>query len=144
MYYTNRFCCSGAIIDRTVMFFTFDYISKILRAIMASKLVDHISFQVKKLIVGVSPSKKEAAPKDALVTTTIAPDASVITTTVAVHEMLFGAPMQMEHINHKNEDANSCIGVATQMEFPINDNANEDVISGVGAWSLMCGWLMLL
>jgi hypothetical protein len=51
---------------------------------MTLKLVDHISFQVKKLFVGHSPSKKEAAPKDAPVTTT----------TVPVHEMLFGAPMQ--------------------------------------------------
>jgi predicted SpoU family rRNA methylase len=68
---------------------------------MASKLVDHISFQVKKLIVGLSPSKKEAVPKDAPVSTTIVPDSPVTTTTVPVHEMLFGAPMPMEFTNSK-------------------------------------------
>jgi hypothetical protein len=71
---------------------------------MASKLVNHISFQVKKLIVGLSSSRN--APKDAPVTTNTVPD----------YEMLFGTPMQMESTIDKNEDAISCVGVAIQME----------------------------
>jgi hypothetical protein len=53
---------------------------------MVSKLVDHISYQVKKLIVEHSGSRKEAAPKDA----------SVTSATIPVCKILFGTPIQME------------------------------------------------
>jgi hypothetical protein len=95
---------------------------------MASKVVDHL----KKLIVALSPSKKnEAVHKDAPVSTTNVVDAPVTTTTVAVHEMLFGAPMPMEFTNLQNQVTTSSVGVATQRHYSSHDDANEDAISGV-------------
>jgi hypothetical protein len=76
---------------------------------MASNLVDHISFQVKKLIVGLSPSRKERAPQDALVTIT----------TVPVCKMLFGAPTQIESY--------AWLATAAVKKEPINKN--EEAIS---------------
>jgi hypothetical protein len=87
---------------------------------MASNLVDHISFQVKKLIVGLSPSRKERAPQDALVTIT----------TVPVCKMLFGAPTQMESY--------AWLATAAVKKEPINKNEEaimvmENATRGEGA-----------
>jgi hypothetical protein len=75
---------------------------------MASRLVNHITSPLKKLIVGNAESKTKAAAMAAEVANTetapvremlnkdVPEDAPVKTATVSVHEMLFGAPIEQE------------------------------------------------